>query len=139
MRRSKPARIPRRMPRSPIAAAILLACPAVLAQESHGLEEIIVTAQKRSENLQDVPISIQALGNETLKELNVKNFNDYVQMLPSVVSQPSMGAGSGFSLVYMRGIATGADGQATTSQPSVGMYLDEQPVDLQLILSRLPG
>ncbi len=128
MRRSKPARIPRRMPRSPIAAAILLACPAVLAQESHGLEEIIVTAQKRSENLQDVPISIQALGNETLKELNVKNFNDYVQMLPSVVSQPSMGAGSGFSLVYMRGIATGADGQATTSQPSVGMYLDEQPI-----------
>jgi outer membrane receptor protein involved in Fe transport len=116
------------VPRSPIATAILLACPAVMAQEQRGLEEIIVTAQKRTENLQDVPISIQALGNETLKELNVKNFNDYVQMLPTVTSQPAMGAGSGFSLVYMRGIATGADGQATTSQPSVGMYLDEQPI-----------
>ena len=125
---SKAVAVPRRLPRTPIAAAILLACPALMAQEQHGLEEIIVTAQKRSENLQDVPISIQALGSETLKELNVKNFTDYVQMLPTVASQPAMGAGSGFSLVYMRGIATGADGQATTSQPSVGMYLDEQPI-----------
>ena len=37
-------------------------------------------------------------------------------------------SGSGFNAVYMRGIATGGDGQATTSQPSVGMYLDEQPI-----------
>jgi outer membrane receptor protein involved in Fe transport len=42
--------------------------------------------------------------------------------------QPSLGAGSGYNAVYMRGIATGGDGQATTSQPSVGMYLDEQPI-----------
>ena len=42
--------------------------------------------------------------------------------------QPSTGAGSGFNAVYMRGVATGGDGQATTSQPSVGMYLDEQPI-----------
>jgi outer membrane receptor protein involved in Fe transport len=124
--------LPRRIPRSPLAAAILLACPAALmAQEqksSGGLEEIIVTAQKRSEDLQDVPISIQALGTERLEELNIKNFKDYVQMLPSVTMQPALGAGGGFSLVYMRGIATGGDGQATTSQPSVGMYLDEQPI-----------
>ena len=120
--------VPRRAPRTPIAAAILLACPALMAQERTGLEEIIVTAQKKSENLQDVPISIQALGNETLRELNVRNFNDYVQMLPTVATQPNIGAGSGFAAVYMRGIATGGDGQATTSQPSVGMYLDEQPI-----------
>src|SRR5512139_317974 len=131
MRRSN-APLPRRLPRSPIAAAILLACPAtLLAQDqktSGGLEEIVVTAQKRSEDLQDVPISIQALGTERLEELNIKNFKDYVQMLPSVTMSPSLGAGGGFSLVYMRGIATGGDGQATTSQPSVGMYLDEQPI-----------
>jgi iron complex outermembrane recepter protein len=119
----------RRIPRTPLAAAILLACPvALLAQDRAGLEEIIVTAQKRSEDLQDVPISIQALGSEALAELNVKNFKDYVQMLPTVTMQPSLGAGAGFSAVYMRGIATGSDGQATTSQPSVGMYLDEQPI-----------
>ena len=120
----------RRVPRTPVAAAILLACPAMLAhaEGQAGLEEIIVTAQKRTENLQDVPISIQALGTQTLEEMNVKNFKDYVQMLPTVAMQPSLGAGAGFSLVYMRGISTGADGQATTSQPSVGMYLDEQPI-----------
>jgi len=131
MPRSK-APVARKLPRSPIAAAILLACPAALmAQDqktSGGLEEIVVTAQKRSENLQDVPISIQALGTEKLTEMNVRNFRDYVQLLPTVTMQPALGAGSGFSLVYMRGIATGGDGQATTSQPSVGMYLDEQPI-----------
>jgi outer membrane receptor protein involved in Fe transport len=113
-----------------VATAVLLALasPALLAQEQTTLGEVTVTAQKRTENLQDVPISIQSLNNKTLEELNVQNFADYVQMLPSVSMQPALGSGSGFAAVYMRGIATGTDGQATTSQPSVGMYLDEQPI-----------
>ena len=89
---------------------------------------MIVTAQKREQSLQDVPISIDALGEKKLEELNIQNFKDYVQFLPTVTMQPSDGAGSGYNAVYMRGIATGGDGQATTSQPSVGMYLDEQPI-----------
>jgi outer membrane receptor protein involved in Fe transport len=96
------------------------------------LEEIIVTAQKRAENMQDVPISIQAIGMEQLEELHVNNFRDYVQMLPSVTIAPGAGggygAGAGFQAVYMRGVTTGGDGQAITSVPSVGMYLDEQPI-----------
>jgi outer membrane receptor protein involved in Fe transport len=96
------------------------------------LEEIVVTAQKRAESMQDVPISIQALNTETLRELNVNNFRDFVQMLPTVTMAPGAGgganAGAGFSVVYMRGVATGGDGQATASVPSVGMYLDEQPI-----------
>jgi iron complex outermembrane receptor protein len=116
--------------RTPVASAVLLALasPALMAQETTSLGEVIVTAQKRSESLQDVPISIDALGEEKMKELNVQNFKDYVQFLPTVTMQPSLGSGSGFNAVYMRGIATGGDGQATTSQPSVGMYLDEQPI-----------
>ncbi|MFT5482143.1 MAG: iron complex outermembrane receptor protein [Halieaceae bacterium] len=117
-----------RFVRAPLAAAIMLLSPALMAQNSGQLEEVVVTAQKRSENLQDVPISLQALGNEAITELNIQNFKEYVQMLPSVAMTPSLGAGSSFSLVYMRGIATAGDGQATTSQPSVGMYLDEQPL-----------
>ena len=115
---------------TPIASAVLLALasPSLMAQETTNLGEVIVTAQKRSESLQNVPISIDALGNKKMEELNVQNFKDYVQFLPSVSMQPSIGAGSGFNAVYMRGIATGGDGQATTSQPSVGMYLDEQPI-----------
>ena len=114
--------------RTPLAAAMLVLSPVLLAQDGPQLEEIVVTAQKRAENLQDVPISIQSLGNQTLSEHNIQNFQEYVKILPSVAMTPSLGAGSGFTLVYMRGIATGADGQATTSQPSVGMYLDEQPI-----------
>jgi outer membrane receptor protein involved in Fe transport len=111
--------------RTPISAGVLVALtsPALMAQESERLEEVVVTAQKRSENLQDVPISIQALGNEQIEELNLQNFKDYATMLPSVAMTPNLG--SGLSQVYMRGIATAGDGQATTSLPSVGMYLDE--------------
>jgi iron complex outermembrane recepter protein len=122
---------------TPIASAVLLALgsPSAVAQQTPqeggsatALGEVIVTAQKRAESLQNVPISVDALGQDKLKELNIQNFKDYVQALPSVTMAASIGAGSGFSAVYMRGIATGGDGQATTSQPSVGMYLDEQPI-----------
>jgi outer membrane receptor protein involved in Fe transport len=96
--------------RTPIAAGVVLAIasPALLAQQSEGIEEITVTAQKRAENLQDVPISIQALGGEALEELNAMNFMDYTKMLPSVATEMNgtSGAGTSFSLVYMRGIAT---------------------------------
>jgi len=108
----------------------MLACPALMAQQQ--LEEIIVTAQKRAENMQDVPISIQALATDQLEQLHVNNFKDYVQMLPTVTMAPGAGggygAGAGFAAVYMRGVTTGGDGQAITSVPSVGMYLDEQPI-----------
>jgi len=105
---------------------LALASPALLAQEGAlAIEEIIVTAQKRAQNLQDVPISIATLGSEAIQELNLTNFKDYTAMLPSVATTPALAAGSSFNLGYMRGIATSGDGQATTSQPSVGMYLDE--------------
>ena len=120
--------------RTPVASAVLLALasPSLLAQDTTALGEVIVTAQKRAENLQDVPISLESLNNESLEQLNVQNFKDYVKMLPTVTQAAGagggIGGGSGFNLVYMRGVATGGDGQATTSQPSVGTYLDEQPI-----------
>jgi iron complex outermembrane receptor protein len=117
--------------RTPVASAVLvaLASPAALAQqETTALGEVIVTAQKRAENLQDVPISIDTMDTKKLDEMQVQGFKDYALLLPSVVAAPSLGTGSGGSNVYMRGVATGGDGQATTSQPSVGMYLDEQPI-----------
>jgi iron complex outermembrane receptor protein len=116
---------------TPVTSAVLLALssPAAIAQQdATALGEVIVTAQKRTESLQDVPISLDALGEDKLTELNIANFKDYVQFLPSVTAQPSIAAGAGFSQVYMRGVATGGDGQATLSQPSVGTYLDEQPI-----------
>lgn len=95
------------------------------AQSATALEEVVVTAQKRSENLQDVPVSIQALGGEKLEQLQVGAFVDYVKYLPSVSFTTS---GPGFGQVYMRGVASGGDGNHSGSLPSVGVYLDEQPV-----------
>jgi iron complex outermembrane recepter protein len=89
------------------------------------LETITVTAQKRSENVQDVPISIQVLGTQQLDELQVNDFEDYAKLLPSVSITPS---GPGFGQVYMRGVASGGDGNHSASLPSVGLYLDEQPI-----------
>ncbi len=101
--------------------ATAIAVPAYAAV----LEEIVVTAQKRQENLQDVPLSVQVLGAKELEELNLNSFEDYVQFLPTVSFTY---AGPGYGQVYMRGIASGGDGVHSGSMPSVGVYLDEQPV-----------
>lgn len=95
------------------------------AQEQPALEEVIVTAQKRTENLQDVPVSVQVLGNQQLEQLNLNNFADYIEFLPSVSFQSER---PGVSQVYMRGISSGGDGVHSGSMPSVGVYLDEQPI-----------
>src|SRR5690606_25956695 len=112
--------------RVPLAsAALLTAMSAAYAQTSGGLEEIVVTAQKRQESLQDVPLAIQALGTERLDELTVVRFDDFAQFLPSVSFESN---GPGSALVYMRGVASGGDGNHSASLPSVGIYLDEQPI-----------
>ncbi|MDZ4814269.1 MAG: TonB-dependent receptor [Pseudomonadota bacterium] len=128
-----------RMARLPLAAAIYFAIGSTaFAQdaervppadatngETTALETVTVTAQKRTENLQEVPINIQVLGTEQLESLNISDFDDYVKYLPSVSYQS---AGPGFAQIYMRGVASGGDGNHSGSLPSVGVYLDEQPI-----------
>jgi outer membrane receptor protein involved in Fe transport len=99
------------------------AAPVATAAEDDNV--IIVTATKREENLQDVPVSIQAIGTRKLDQLNISNFEDYTKQLPSVSYQTAQ---PGLTVVYMRGVATGGDGNHSGSLPSVGTYLDEQPV-----------
>lgn len=115
------------------AATLLLGGPAaVLAQQADQeatLEEVIVSAEKRDENLQNVPISIQAIGTQQLEDLHVTSFNDYVKLLPSVEFGGSgAGSGPGFARVFMRGVSSGDNGNHSGPLPSVGMYLDEQSI-----------
>src|SRR4030095_15089444 len=77
--------------------------PALAQQAAVGLEEVVVTAQKRSEKLPDAPISIQALGTEKLAQRQVSDVQDYVKFLPSVTAQT---AAPGFTTYYMRGVAS---------------------------------
>ena len=90
--------------------------------------EIIITATKREENLQNVPISVQVLGTRRLDQLNISNFEQYTKQLPSVTFSTAQ---PGFTTVYMRGISAtggGAEGNHSGPLPQVGMYLDEQPI-----------
>jgi iron complex outermembrane recepter protein len=117
---------------APIASALLSCIPASAraddtpTADSGGLAEVVVTAQKRTENMQDVPISIQAFGTEKLEQMNVGSFDDYAKMIPSLSFQSE--GGPSFEHTYMRGVVSGGDGNHSGSQPSVGMYMDEQPV-----------
>ncbi|MXO88126.1 TonB-dependent receptor [Altererythrobacter aestuarii] len=87
---------------------------------------ILVTSQRRVEDLQDVPISVQVLNTERLENLQVDGLEDYVKFLPSVSTQNY--GGPFYQLVYMRGVASGGDGNHSGPLPSVGTYLDEQPI-----------
>jgi iron complex outermembrane receptor protein len=117
---------------TPVASALLACMPAAYSQErtaeNAGLEEIVVTAQKRSENLQDVPVSIQALSTAKLEELHVTSFDDYAKFLPSVSFLGDATGGPGFEHVYMRGVSSSVLENHSGSLPTVGVYLDEQPV-----------
>src|SRR5271170_7072200 len=98
-------------------AAILSGSSAGVAQaattsdadtSSDTIQEITVTAQRRTENMQDVPITIQALTAETLTQLNVATFDDFIKYLPNVTAANN---GPGQENIYMRGLsANGVSG-----------------------------
>ena len=105
------------------ATTMLVAAPTTLGQDAV-LEEIVVTATKREEGVQDIPMSVMVLGEQQLEDLNITDMEDYIQMLPNV-SYVSLGPGSGN--VYVRGISSGGE-SGIGANPSVAIYLDEQPV-----------
>ena len=97
----------------------------VAADDTADNSEIIVTATKRSESIQRVPISLQALGTETLAQHQVSNLDDYVKLLPSVSFQTY---GPSQSDISIRGVSTGGINLPGGSLPTVGIYVDEVPV-----------
>src|ERR1700736_3865396 len=113
----------------PLASAMLagggLASAATDTTEPTTLEEVVVTAQKRAEDLQKVPISLQVLSSEKLEQLQVSSFDDYAKFLPSVSFQST---GPGQAQLYFRGISSGGDGLHSGSESATGLYLDETPV-----------
>ncbi|WP_408590228.1 TonB-dependent receptor [Novosphingobium sp.] len=90
------------------------------AADSGGLTEIVVTATRKSESIQKVAISLQALDPATLEQHQVSSFADYANLLPSVSFET---LGPGRSQPFFRGISV-SGGQAST----VGVYLDDMPI-----------
>ncbi len=97
------------------------------SQSSVQLEEIVVTANKRAEAIQDVPASVVALTSETLERLNVRSFDDLVTAVPGVTitktTQPANNS------INIRGIGTYAYSIAT--QPSTVVVVDDIPQAFQ--------
>ena len=106
--------------------------PPAAANQQADDDVIVVTATKRAENLQDVPIAITAITTKTLDDLQVNDFDDYARLVPSLSSKAGGGGGSadgpGTNNVYFRGVASGENANHSASLPSVGTYLDEQPI-----------
>ena len=91
------------------------------------LEEVVVTATKRSEDLQKVPISLQVLSGEKLEQLQVSDFDDYAKLLPSLSYRSN---GPGQTSLFFRGISS-SNGNIPLHAgflPSSGLYLDDVPV-----------
>ena len=105
--------------------------PAPLAPAPSELPAVIVTANRREENLQEVPITVQVLTGETLAALNARTFDDFLNYLPGITAH---GVGPGQSNIYIRGLAmaTAAIQSAgvTGTFPNVAVYLDEQSAEL---------
>jgi len=97
------------------------------AATTGGIQEVVVTAQRRTENVQDVPIAIQALTGDTLQQLNVATFDDLIRQLPNV-SGASQGPGQ--VEIFMRGLSAGSvptqSGGSINGFPNVAIYLDDQ-------------
>src|SRR5215467_14047794 len=110
-------------------AVVFAASPAdtSAAAAETGLGEVVVTAQRRAESIQDVPITVQAITGDQLQQLSVVSFNDLLKYTPNVSYS---GNGPGTGNIYMRGlggVGSGNQSQSTTAPfPNVGLYLDEQ-------------
>ncbi len=97
------------------------------ASDSDAIQEIVVTAQRRNESIQDVPITIQAITGDQLKQLNIQTFDDLLRYTPNVTFS---GNGPGQGNIFMRGLSSGDQGNqssATTGPfPNVALYLDDE-------------
>ena len=93
------------------------------------IEEVLVTATKRSASTQDIAVAVSAITAEKLDQLGVSNFEDYLIQLPGVTAG---GSGPGQNTIYIRGIASTTPNLTTAGvaglAPNVAFYLDEQPL-----------
>jgi outer membrane receptor protein involved in Fe transport len=113
------------------AATVWAANAADADSSGDAIQEITVTAQRRNESMQEVPISMQAFTSQALEQLNILTFDDYIKYLPNVTTANN---GPGQNEVFMRGLSAGSQasqGSASTGLfPNVAIYLDNQSVQM---------
>jgi outer membrane receptor protein involved in Fe transport len=95
--------------------------PQAGAEDYQGANEIVVTATRRDETVQDVPIAITAIGPELLQNAGVENVRDLEQLAPSIQTSTGQSSATG-TTIYIRGITTGGDNPGF--EPAVGVFID---------------
>jgi iron complex outermembrane receptor protein len=112
---SDPPNAPNRTPADPD--------PTTQTPLAESLEEVIVTAQKRAERLQDVPVPVTVIKTDSLVDYNQVRLQDYYTSVPGLTVMPSTsGSGGSFQSVAIRGITTGV-----YTNPTVGIAVDDVP------------
>jgi iron complex outermembrane recepter protein len=107
--------------------------PVQAAPAPEGLDDIVVTAQRRSTNLQQTPISITALTGDNLRERSANDVSGVTDSTPNVqlVTSSQASGGSNFAQLFIRGV--GQTDFYITKDPAVGLYVDG------VYLARAPG
>ena len=96
------------------------------ASANNDIEEVIVTASKKEQNIQDVPMSVQAVGAAELDKKNIKSLEDISNISPAVTFN---NVGPGKSNFYIRGVSDGAIMNSYASpEATTALYIDEQPL-----------
>jgi len=106
-----------------------LNAPTTVKDEPPGLEEIVVTAQRREERLDKVPISITAFSQKTMDDLHIENFSDLASITPGLIVSTPAASNQDNGDVAIRGIFSGFNA------PTTQFYIDETPVAVRV----LPG
>ncbi len=116
-------------PQIALAQAAAAPEPAASASDRDGVQQVVVTASKRRERLQDAPVAATVLTGATIDKLGVESFGDYVSLVPNLAQ--AGGATPGLGTVVMRGMYTGS--QQTTN--TTAFYIGESPFSASGALS----
>lgn len=112
-----------------LVGVVATAVPATVRSAEAALQEVVVTAQRREESVQDVPISITAYAQEQMDMQGMRSVDDMVRVAPGISFGRSTFGTSLVSSISIRGISSGA-GAATT-----GVYIDETPIQVRATIA----
>ncbi len=112
-----------------LCVAVLAATSAYQQTAQAQLEEVVVTATKKESSVQDIPVAVTALSQQSINQMGITDFSDYLVQLPGITAG---GGGPGTSTIYIRGVASTTPNLTTSGvaglAPNVAFYLDEQPL-----------
>ncbi|QIB66913.1 TonB-dependent receptor [Kineobactrum salinum] len=109
---------------STLVLGIMTAMGTTVAGQAAQLEEVMVTAQKKTESLQDTPVAVTALSSDELQTFSIQSSQDLMQVVPSLqVSTQTAGDGGGSATYFLRGMGQQRSGNG--SEPAVSLYIDD--------------